>query len=53
MIMINDPCAKLCVPNIVKNINVKFSRTNETRQKKWYETCKCKCRIDASVSNNK
>ena len=31
----NDPCAKLCVPDIVKNLNVKMfnlmSRTNETR----------------------
>ena len=31
----NDPCAKLCVPDIVKNSNIKFfnllSRTNETR----------------------
>ena len=28
-------------------------RTNETRHIKWHETCKCKCRLDASVSNNK
>ena len=32
---INDPYAKLCVPDVVKNFNVKFfnliSRTNETR----------------------
>ena len=28
-------------------------RTNETRHVKWHETCKCKCRIDGSVSNNK
>ena len=30
-----------------------MSRTNETRQIKWYETCKCKYRLDASVCNNK
>ena len=30
-----------------------MSRTNETRQIEWYKTCKCKCRIDASVCNNK
>ena len=45
---IDDPYAKLCVPDVVKNINVKvfnlMSRTNET--------CKCKCRLDASVCNN-
>ena len=31
----------------------KVSRTNETRHIKWHETCKCKCRLDASVCNNK
>ena len=30
-----------------------MSRTNETRHVKWHETCKCKCRLDASVYNNK
>ena len=47
----------MCVPNVVKNINVKVfnlvSRTNETRHTEWHETCKCKCRLDASVCNNK
>ena len=54
---INDPYAKLCVPDVVKNLNVRafnlMSRTNETRHIKWHETCKCKCRLDASVCNNK
>ena len=54
---INDPYAKLCVPDVSKNMNVKvfnlISRTNETRYIKWHETCKCKCRLDASVFNNK
>ena len=30
-----------------------MSRTNETRHKKWHETCRCKCRLDTSVCNNK
>ena len=30
-----------------------MSRTNETRHIEWHETCKCKCRLDASVCNNK
>ena len=30
-----------------------MSRTNETRHIEWHETCKCKCRLDASVRNNK
>ena len=29
-----------------------MSRTNETRHIKLHETCKCKCRLDASVCNN-
>ena len=37
---INDPYARICVPDIVKNLNVKvfnlISRTNETRQIKWH-----------------
>ena len=54
---INDPYAKICVPDIVKNLNVKvfnlMSRTNKTRYIKWHETCRCKCRLDASVCNYK
>ena len=54
---INNPYAKLCVPDVVKNLNVKvfnlMSRTNETRHIEWHETWKCKCRFDASVCNNK
>ena len=30
-----------------------MSRTNETKHVKWHETSKCKCRLDASVCNNK
>ena len=39
---INNPYAKICVPNNIKNINVKvlnlLSRTNETRHIKWHKT---------------
>ena len=39
---INDPYAKISVPNVIKNLNVKVfnpvSRTNETRHIKWHET---------------
>ena len=45
---INNPFAKLCVPDITENINVKLfnimSRINETRQIAWHETCKCICK---------
>ena len=30
-----------------------MSRANETRHTKRHETCKCKCRLDGSVCNNK
>ena len=30
-----------------------MSRTNETGHIEWHKTCKCKCRLDASVCNNK
>ena len=54
---ITKPYSKLCVPNAVKNINLKVfnlvSRTNETRRKEQHETCKFKCRIHASVCDDK
>ena len=57
LLMNPDPYAKLCVPKAVKNLNIKvfnlIVRTNETRHIKWHEMCKCKCRLDASVCNNK
>ena len=54
---INYPYAKLCVPDIIKNINFKvcnlMQRINETRNIIWPETCKCICRLTASVSNSR
>ena len=54
---INDPYAMICVSNIVKNLNVKvfnvMSRSNESRSIKWHETCKCICRLNKIVCNNK
>ena len=51
------PYAKLCVPDVAKNLHVKVFNlmliTNETRHIEWHETCKCKFRLDASVCNNK
>ena len=54
---VNNPFAKLCISDVVKNFSVKvfnlMSRTNETRHTEWHETCKCKCRPNASVCNKK
>ena len=51
---INNPYAKICVPDVMKDLNVKvfnlMSRANETRFIKWHEKCKCKCRLDAVIT---
>ena len=47
---INDPYARICVPDVIKNLNVKvfnlISRTNETRHIKWHETLKCNVNVN-------
>ena len=54
---INDPYAKICVPDVVKNLNVKvfnlMSRPSETKHIEWHKTCTCKCRLDGGVCSNK
>ena len=52
---INHPYAKICVSNVVKNLNIKVFnlRTNETRYTEWRETCKCECKFGANVCNDK
>ena len=55
--MLGDPMAKLCVPNIIKGINMKvynfLMRLNETRNVLWHESCKCVCRLNSSLCNSK
>ena len=52
---INDPYAKVCVPDIINNINVKVfnlvSRINQMRHIIWRESCKSICRLSANVCN--
>ena len=54
---VNDPYARICVPDVDKNLNVKvfnlMSRANETRHIKWHETCKCIRRLDPIICHNK
>ena len=54
---INNPDAKMCVRDVIKDLNVEvfniMSRTNETRFIKWHETCKCICRLDGIICNSK
>ena len=54
---INHPYAKVCVLDVVKNLNVTvfnlMSRTNETRHMEWHKTRKCECNFGANICNNK
>ena len=54
---INDPYARICVPDVIKNLNVNLfnlmTRTNERRQIKLCESCKCICKLDKIICNNK
>ena len=55
--MLDAPIAKMCIPNIVKRVNMKvynfLMRLNETRNVLWHESCKCVCRLNSSVCNSK
>ena len=54
---INDPYARICVPDVVKNLNVKvfnlMTRANETKFIEWHEKSKCLCRSDKIICDNK
>ena len=54
---LDDPMARICVLNIIKNVNVKvynfLMRLNETRNVLWHESYKCLCRLNSSVCNSK
>ena len=53
----DDPMTKLCVPNVIKSVNMKvynfLMRLNETCNVLWHESCKCVCRLNSSVCNSK
>ena len=54
---INNPMAKLYVPDIIKRVNVKvynfLMMLNETCTVLRHESCKCVCKLNSSVCNNK
>ena len=54
---LNNPMAKLCVPNIIKRVNMQvynfLMMLNETTSVLWYESCKCVCQLNLSVYNSK
>ena len=54
---INDLMAKLYIPDIVRDMNIKvfnlLARINETRKIVWHETCKCLCRLTSAICNDR
>ena len=53
---LDDPMARLCVPNIIKSVNMKvynfLMRLNETRNVSSHESCKCVYQLNSSVCNS-
>ena len=54
---INDAEAKLCVPDIIKDMNIKvlnmLAIIDETRKITWHKTCKPICRFTKAECNDK
>ena len=54
---LDNPMSKICVPKIIKNVNMKIYNflmsLNKTRNVLWPENCKCVCKLSSSVCNNK
>ena len=54
---IPNPHSRLCIPDIVKNVTVEIFdlilQQNKTKQIIFHESCKCICRLDPIVCNNK
>ena len=54
---LDDSMARICVPNIIKNVNIKVCNflmmLNETHNILWHESCKCVCLLNSSVCNSK
>ena len=54
---LDNPMSKVCVPKVIKNVNIKFYNflmmLNETRNVLWHESCRCVCKLNSLVCNNK
>ena len=54
---LEDATARICVPNIIKNVNMKVHNVlmmlNETRNVLWHKSFKCVCRLNSSICNSK
>ena len=54
---LDNAMTKLCIPNVIKRVNMQvynfLMRLNETCNVLWHESCKCVCKLNSSVCNNK
>ena len=54
---LDNTMSKISVPKIIKNVHIKvynfLMRLNETRNVLWHESCKCVCKLNSTVCNNK
>ena len=54
---ISNTYFRVCVPNVIKIYTAKvfdlMSWKNKTKQIKRHESCKCECRLDPIICNNK
>ena len=54
---LDNPMSKICVPNIIKNVNIKvynfLMRLNKTRNVLCHESCKYVCLLNSPVCNGK
>ena len=54
---ISNPYSRVCVPDIIKNATLKvfdlMSLKHKTKQIIFHESCKCACRPEAIICNNK
>ena len=54
---LDNAMSKICVPKMIKNVSMQvynfLMRLNETRNVLWHENCKCVCKLNSSICNNK
>ena len=54
---LDNPMTKLRVPDVTKRVTMQvynfLMMLNETRNVLWHESCKCVCKLNSSVCNNK
>ena len=54
---ISNPYSRVCISNVARNITAKvldlMSWKNKTKQINWHESCRCVCRLDPIICNNK